>query len=441
MWTTIWMFGFNPWLLSHVLALEEPAQHLEINPPHPQQVYRIQQTVFTLTENNMSQTPTARHVTEKKSLLQRLARTQGRWNEHHPRHRLLEALRGFSSYGENNLAELNRLKDLYRHASKQQKALLESTINYSSKFTSISDLVVKNQDLCDAIVRNALDFYHIDRAELERHTRGMTAAGRPADKVSVSQALKHLVRDWSAQGASERDAAYPCIVKALEGIAKRYYHHDQRLNVLLPGAGLGRLGHEISQLTPKFEVTNNEWSAYQNIIYRFLEANRQQNTIRPFIDTWSHHKTTPNMLRGVPFPDTPLNVDDVLLVEGDFTTTFSRETGYYDVVITHFFIDTARNLMSYLDTIHRVLKKGGYWINFGPLLYGSAPFVQLSLEEVLVVAEAMGFSFSVGDVPQGCGLESLEGKGVFGMEARYGFDERALTRNAYDAQFWVAQRW
>jgi carnosine N-methyltransferase len=152
------------------------------------------------------------------------------------------------------------------------------------------------------------------------------------------------------------------------------------------------------------------------------------------------------MLRPVAFPHVPVNPRSVVLVEGDFTTAFTGRdsTASYDVVVTHFFIDTARNLASYLDTIERVLKPGGYWVNFGPLLYGSAPFVQLSLEEVVAVAEGMGFGFvEAGLKPDsrcGTGKETIPGKRVYGVEAVYGFDERALTRNAYEAQFWVARR-
>ena len=150
------------------------------------------------------------------------------------------------------------------------------------------------------------------------------------------------------------------------------------------------------------------------------------------------------MLRPVAFPDIPFDPAAVLLVEGDFTTAFGDETATYDAVVTHFFIDTARNLMSYFDTIARLLKPGGYWINFGPLLYGSAPFVQLSLEEIVKVAQGMGFEF-LEVASQGfsesaeCGVRD-EVLPVYGVEAVYGFDERALTRNAYEAMFWVARR-
>jgi carnosine N-methyltransferase len=299
----------------------------------------------------------------------------------------------------------------------------------------------------------------------------MKTAGRAADRVSVSQALKHFVRDWAAAGANERDAAFPCILETLKGLFPN--QGQEELNLLLPGAGLGRLGHEIAKLPgkpkpnpqtitspppiltlpcppPGFRVTNNEWSAFQNLAYRFLEQHPSPHkpntsTLHPFLDSWSHHRSTADMLRAVAFPHVPVDPRSVVLVEGDFTTAFSGRdsTDAYDVVVTHFFIDTARNLASYLDTIERVLKPGGYWVNFGPLLYGSAPFVQLSLEELVAVAEGMGFEFIEAvksDNRCGTGEETIPGKRVYGVEAVYGFDERALTRNAYEAQFWVARR-
>ncbi|KAL2131936.1 hypothetical protein VTI74DRAFT_4418 [Chaetomium olivicolor] len=383
---------------------------------------------------------TTRHLREKQRLLQRMDRSHGTWNEHHPRHRLLEAFRGFSAYAEAQNAELGRLKTLYSHTSRKQKALLERVVKYSQKFTEIARRLERNQQVCDDIVRTGLEFYGIEREELDQHTRSMNAAGRAADRVSVSQALKHFVRDWAASGASERDAAFPCILRALDNFFPN--SGEEVVKVLLPGAGVGRLGHEVAKL-PGFEVTNNEWSMYQNLAYRFLEhrhslPNTNTTTIHPFADSWSHHRSTADMLRPISFPNIPLNSTSVVLVEGDFTTVFSDAAATFDVVITHFFIDTARNLMSYFDTIYRVLKPGGHWINFGPLLYGTAPFVQLSLEEIVSVAEAMGFEFM--EVPEGCGEVTMPGNKVRGLEAVYGFDERAMTKNAYEAQFWVARK-
>jgi hypothetical protein len=197
-----------------------------------------------------------------------------------------------------------------------------------------------------------------------------------------------------------------------------------------------------------FEVTVNEWSMYSNVLYRFIEANGHNKAfadLHPFIDSWSHHATNADMFRTVPFPDVPLNKSQVVLVEGDFTTVFTSNLKKgtpkprYDVIITYFFIDTARNLISYFDTIQTLLRPGGYWINLGPLLYGTAPFVKLSLEEIVEVMEN-GLGFEMLDVAgEECGTYTFEGKFVRGMEAAYGFNSKALTKNAYTAQYWVAR--
>jgi carnosine N-methyltransferase len=367
------------------------------------------------------------------------------------------------------------VKRVLVRVSLNQRQTLEREVKYSQKFTDIGQLLEKNQQLCNAVVQNAMEFYGIDKQELDQHTRSMKSAGRGAERVSVSQALKHFVRDWAVSGANERDAAFPCIIQALKDLFPN--PGQDGVKVLLPGAGVGRLGHEVAELPgkrlkqqpttslpflcwahkpPGFQVTNNEWSTYQNIAYRFLTShstNPDTSTIHPFIDSWSHHRSTADMLRPITFPNVPIDASSVLLVEGDFTTVFRDETAAYDAVVTHFFIDTARNLMSYFDTIARLVKPGGYWVNFGPLLYGTAPFVQLSLEEIVKVVEGMGFEFL--EVPvvapagseggsshsQGCGgKQAIPGKRVYGVEAVYGFDERALTRNAYEAVFWVARR-
>ena len=43
--------------------------------------------------------------------------------------------------------------------------------------------------------------------------------------------------------------------------------------------------------------------------------------------------------------------------------------GQWDAVLTCFFIDTAQNIVSYIETIARLLREGGVWINLGPLLF------------------------------------------------------------------------
>ncbi|KAF5716079.1 trehalase [Fusarium mundagurra] len=373
---------------------------------------------------------TPRHVEAKKKLDKSMAIGWGIWNAQHPRHRLLDALYGYRRYHERQKAEVDRFEGLYKHVSRAQRSLLEHQVNYSKKFTRIDALLKKNQELCDAIVQNAMNFYGIDEEELQRHISAAQSSGRLADKISVSQALKHYVRDWTEEGESERKETFACLVKTLQGLFP-VRDDESPVKILVPGSGLGRLGHDIAGLGG-FEVTVNEWSMYMNIAYRFIEANRAQNThsFHPFIDGWSHHATESDMIRELTFPDTSLNSTSVVLTEGDFTTVFNDKTHYYDIIVTYFFIDTARNLMSYLDTIKKVLKPGGHWVNLGPLLYGTGPFVQLTLEEIVQVTEAMGFEYLETD--ESCGPLTFEGRTLRSMEAVYGFNNKALTKTRRD---------
>ncbi|KAM5495957.1 putative carnosine N-methyltransferase [Microsporum canis] len=352
-----------------------------------------------------------RQLEEESRLRDRLKRDNRKWDSSHPRYRLLTAMHGFARYKDRNLAELERWSALYSNTPKRHRTFIESIVGYTSKLSKVKGLFAENDNLAQDILNHALEFYQIERIELEQFIKEAESGGITADKTSTSQAMKHFVRDWSKEGLFERKAAFPCVLEALNNYT--VHSNNPPLRVLLPGSGLGRLAHDISNL--------GDW--------------------------WSHQASTTDLLRPVQFPDAlPFHTNrqsesSLLHIEGDFTTMHNglptAETKY-DVVITLFFIDTARNLMSYFETIHNSLNDGGTWINFGPLLYGSAPFLQLSLDEIIDVCEHMGFEFL--DTSSKCGDITLDGKKVRSKTVPYGLSERSLSQNAYKAQFWVARK-
>ena len=179
---------------------------------------------------------------------------------------------------------------------------------------------------------------------------------------------------------------------------------------------------------------------YMNIAYRYIETlpHDQKHSFHPFVDSWSHHASTSDMQRAVSFPDVTADPSSVIMIEGDFANAVGHHKNQYDFVVTHFFIDTARNLMNYFDTIHGVLKTGGYWINSGPLLYGTGPWVQLSLDEIVAVTKAMGFEFE--ELPGSCGELTFPNEKVRWMAGIYGSNERALHMNGYKVQCWIARK-
>lgn len=78
--------------------------------------------------------PSQRHEQEKRNLMKRMSKSHGKWDTNHPRHRLMEALFGFSRYKARQMAELNRWKDLYTHVPKIQKRVCLSKLTVIPPF-------------------------------------------------------------------------------------------------------------------------------------------------------------------------------------------------------------------------------------------------------------------------------------------------------------------
>jgi len=103
----------------------------------------------------------------------------------------------------------------------------------------------------------------------------------------------------------------------------------------------------------------------------------------------------------------------------------------WDAVVTCFFLDTAHNIVEYIEIISKVLKDGGVWINLGPLLYDFSDMtpdddmsIELSLEDVKKVAYHYGFVMEV---------EKM-------IETTFSANMRAMMQNQYRAAFWTMRK-
>ena len=90
-----------------------------------------------------------------------------------------------------------------------------------------------------------MQFYGIQQTEVEAHIEEMEKNNQQLDFTSVNQALKHLVRDWSEDGAHER-RTHDCIISAIRDLSPTIARLGAQLRILVPGAGLGRLAHDIA---------------------------------------------------------------------------------------------------------------------------------------------------------------------------------------------------
>lgn len=107
---------------------------------------------------------------------------------------------------------------------------------------------------------------------------------------------------------------------------------------------------------------------------------------------------------------------------------------------TCFFIDTAHNVVEYVELIHHLLPPGGLWVNLGPLLYhwadatdggsssdgpeggGGGPMsIEIPLDVLLRVAQDVGFDLIKQET----------------VCAPYMANAKSMHRTAYHAEFFA----
>jgi N2227-like protein len=102
------------------------------------------------------------------------------------------------------------------------------------------------------ITNHALKYYNITSEELKEFSSKIELGDLMGAQAQVDEALDHIVRDWTNEGLHERAAIYPQILNTLDNLfPKRNKGSYGSLKVAIPGAGLGRLAHEVSNLGGK----------------------------------------------------------------------------------------------------------------------------------------------------------------------------------------------
>ncbi len=247
----------------------------------------------------------------------------------------------------------------------------------------------------------------------------------------VHSTIKTMMKDWTVEGSSEREAIYQPILQALishfdssddgdDANDNKKVLPRSQVRILTPGCGLARLTWEIAQLG--FSCQGNEYSFYMLLAANFILNQVDQVNqfdMYPFVHQHVNLMTASDQVRPVSIPDiNPASINrtvksddvdnenvendekaaviavtnppaDFSMVAGDFVEVYSDENyrESFDCVVTCFFIDTAKNVFDYIDVIWKILKKGGVWINLGPLLYHFAEMpgvfsVELTYEEL-----------------------------------------------------------
>ena len=217
--------------------------------------------------------------------------------------------------------------------------------------------------------------------------------------------LKLFIRDWSIDGKKERELVYSPIINEFKNYFMNNNLNKKDIKILIPGTGLGRLQYEISKLG--FNTVGIEVSYFMLLCTNFLfnknnKINKNLYLIQPLIHNFNNIYKEDDPFKNILIPDEDLsnelinNCGELNIIPGDFLSSFN-ELNYWDCIVTSFFIDTANNIIEFIEKIYKILKKNGVWINCGPLLYHFTGIeneisIELSWEEIEKIIIKIGFN-------------------------------------------------
>lgn len=380
-----------------------------------------------------------------------------------------------------------RRQAFYSLPSAHWTLLSKPPFSVLDSLSTLDDLIDSNAELAEAIfcagfqafVAPSLDSEEVASIVPEKYAHDpyqvystvMDHLGEKATANDLEKArscVNQFYREWSEEGRLERDK---CFAPIVDTITSEYASHKEKeqslekknLNILVPGAGLGRLVFDVCKAG--YRVEGNEIS-YHEIMASSLILNHTskpgQFKIAPFALNSSNHLSREDQFRTYEIPDvrpaTELakgDVGEMGMSTGDFIVLYNKPEykDYFDVVATVFFIDTAPNVIRYIETVRNCLKSGGLWINLGPLLWHHASrtqdpeqdaddrkrsekgedigiadpgSVELTDEEVVALIQHFGFS-----------IEKHEPGSV---ETGYITNIRSMLQSNYRASFWVARK-
>lgn len=345
---------------------------------------------------------------------------------------LMGILRSMNEYAyhHDNLVN-DRMEDYDNLSEKHKKAAPK----YGYKLQNITNCVHVNHMFLTRIIGTTYKIF----PELKHEKYGEDGASRRTmgdhhEKVNVT--LTQMMRDWSEEGKPERDMCYKPII---DEVLARFPHENERANVkvLVPGCGLGRLPWEFARLG--FEAEGNEFTYFMLLAGHFImhTPEKEMFPIYPYATHLKSAVSQASQMREIKVPDERTDLYRVNMQAGDFLHEYrhAHHTAAWDVISTCFFMDTAKNSLKYMENLSRMIKPGGYWINFGPLLYHFSELntfkrkeftsLELSYEEMKGCFAHFGFKLV---------------KEEFNQKSSYNRDQKGMTEAYFNCVFFVCVR-
>jgi len=318
-------------------------------------------------------------------------------------------LTAFRNYNHDAKERLHGSMEYFKRIPTKHKSLLKSS-GFESHLKNVENCIDVNSGVIKEIIDGVERMFENQTHDQNTSDKDKECAKKrtaPMDIEKVHSTLKSFVRDWSSDGKAERDQCYKPILNEIDRIFG-HLNTAQRssTNILVPGAGLGRLAFDIA--SQGYVCQGNEFSLFMLIASNYVLnrcKSRNSCTIYPWIHQYTNNLAVEDQIKPVTFPDIDPAQDmpkdaNFSMVAGDFLEVYSDDdfVSSQDCVVTSFFIDCAHNVVEFIELIHRILKPGGTWINFGPLLYHFADVpressIEPSYDIVRNIIEQTGFEF------------------------------------------------
>ena len=340
----------------------------------------------------------------------------------------------FFNYQIDSLRDVTRMERDFKSIG--EKYLKKLSFNYIERIEKLKHAIFQNYTFLLKIAdpyKNMFKLYKASSGEVLMEP--LIVEGK--DIIKMRSTLRLFIRDWAIDGIEERNSTYKPILNELQNYFKDKSKNDfeKGINVLVPGAGLGRLMYEIAKLG--FKSQGNEFSYYMLLCSNYIFNNTTKENefvIQPLIHSFSNIYDEEAPFKKIMIPDENLaeelsktETGEMSMVAGEFCRVYKEKINFFDSVVTCYFIDTANNIIEYIETIYNILKIGGLWINFGPLLYHytdniNEVSIELSWNEIKNIIIGFGFEFTKEE----------------NVQTTYSADKDSMTHRIYKCIFFTA---
>ena len=347
---------------------------------------------------------------------------------------LRNVVSAFFNYQIDSLRDLARTERDFK--SIDEKYLKRMSFNYTERLDKLKKAIWQNYSFLLKVAdpyKNMFKLYKGKNGEILMEPLLVEVK----DIIKMRSTLRLFTRDWAMDGIEERNSTYKPILNELKNFfeKKTKKEFQDGINILVPGAGLGRLMYEIAKLG--FKSQGNEFSYYMLLCSNFIFNNttkKDEFVLQPFIHSFSNIFNEETPFKKILIPDENLGEElsktdtgEMSMVAGEFCHVYKDKINFFDGIVTCYFIDTANNIIEYIETIHNIVKIGGLWVNFGPLLYHYTEneneiSIELSWEEVKHIIIGYGFEF----------------KKIETVKTTYSTNKDSMTQRIYNCIFFSA---